>query len=71
MKLLRRKRAAQYQPPVTKEEYEDALRAVRAAEARLNHAEGDFVEVAVLELTAAEKRFNCLLRTARAGTARL
>lgn len=50
-------------------EIEEALAAVRAAEARLNEAEGMYVEVAVLELTAAEKRLNCLLRLARAGAA--
>lgn len=71
MNLPWRKRPAKRQLPVTMEEFTDALRAVRIAETNLNHAEGDFVEVAALELTAAEKRFNCLLKIARAGAAKL
>jgi len=53
--------------PVTREEIQEALQAMRQAEDRLNMAEGDFVEVAVLELTAAQKRLEGLVRLAKAG----
>jgi hypothetical protein len=46
-------------------EIERARRELEAAENRLNNADPDFVEAAVFELLAKQKKLNALLRRAK------
>lgn len=46
-------------------EIAQANAAVESAHAHLSHASGEYVDVAIYELTAAEKRRDALLREAR------
>ena len=46
-------------------EIERAKRELQEAENRLNNADGDFIEAAVFELLAKQKKLNALLRRAK------
>jgi len=46
-------------------EIDRAKRELEAAENRLNNEDGDFVEAAVFELLAKQKKLNALLRRAK------
>lgn len=66
MKVKLRRKRPQAPPAVTRGEIEEALGAVRAAEARFNQVtEIDLVDAAVLEVTAARIRLNYMFRLKR------
>lgn len=46
-------------------EYQDAMAAVRQAEAQFNTAEPEYIDAACLALTAAQARLRAVIREAR------